>query len=122
LYLSAIRDLFDNFIVAYKTARRQDYKLVGETIQAALESEKPTIPLFRLCQHRESPETMRVQKTFFSIFKTECIRLEKPKTPEEADILTNEFLDYYNCQRQQLRSGLSPYDERRRWYGNNKIS
>jgi transposase InsO family protein len=28
LYLSAIRDLFDNFIVAYKTSKWQDYTLV----------------------------------------------------------------------------------------------
>ena len=27
LYFSAIRDLYDNFIVAYKTAKRQDYSL-----------------------------------------------------------------------------------------------
>jgi transposase InsO family protein len=41
LYLSAIRDLFDQFIVAYIAAKRQDYNLVDRTIKAALTAENP---------------------------------------------------------------------------------
>ena len=41
LFLSAIRDLFDNYVVAHKMATRQEYALVSETIHAALSSEKP---------------------------------------------------------------------------------
>lgn len=41
LYLSAIRDLCGNFIVAYRTAKRQDYSLVKNTIEDAIATEKP---------------------------------------------------------------------------------
>jgi hypothetical protein len=42
--LSAIRDLCGQFIAAYKTARRQDYPLVKNTIAEAMQSEKPENP------------------------------------------------------------------------------
>jgi putative transposase len=35
LFLSAIKDLYDNYIVGYKTSRFQDYNLVSRTILAA---------------------------------------------------------------------------------------
>ena len=42
LYLSVIRDLFDNSIVAYKTSRTQNIQLVLNTIKAAKKKEKVT--------------------------------------------------------------------------------
>ena len=42
LYLSVIRDLFDNSIVAYKTSTTQNVQLVLETIKAAKKKEKVT--------------------------------------------------------------------------------
>jgi len=140
LYLSAIRDLFDNFIVAYKVAKRQDYNLVERTIKAALNAENPHGKVIlhsdgggQYCSYDHkavmdkggltpsmsapgTPGDNACAENFFSIFKTECIYLEKPKTPESAMRLTEEFLEYYNYDRIQTRSGLSPYAERRRWY------
>ncbi|MDF2597039.1 MAG: transposase, partial [Clostridia bacterium] len=55
-------------------------------------------------------------ENFFSIFKTECIYMEKPQNIKEADEMTAEFIDYYNYERIQLRSGLTPYEERRHWF------
>lgn len=40
LYLSMIRDLYDNSIVAYKTASRQTVNLVLDTIRLAMKKEK----------------------------------------------------------------------------------
>ena len=40
LYLSMIRDLYDNSIVAYKTASRQTVNLVLDTIRLAMQKEK----------------------------------------------------------------------------------
>jgi len=57
-----------------------------------------------------SPGDNALAENFFSIFKTECIYLERPKTPEEAEFKTKEFLDYYNYQRIQTRRGLTPYE------------
>lgn len=140
LYLSAIRDLFDNFIVAYKTSKWQDYTLVDRTIKAALVAEDPTRQIIlhsdqggqyrsfdynnctkenNLTPSMSAPHTPgdnACAENFFSIFKTECIYMEKPQNTEEADEMTAEFLDYYNYERIQLRSGLSPYEERRRWF------
>ena len=40
LYLSVIRDLFDNSIVAYKTSRTQTTSLVLDTVRSAMDDEK----------------------------------------------------------------------------------
>ena len=40
LYLSVIRDLYDNSIVAYKTATQQTINLVLDTIRLAMKKEK----------------------------------------------------------------------------------
>ena len=40
LYLSVIRDLYDNSIVAYKTATQQTVNLVLDTIRLAMKKEK----------------------------------------------------------------------------------
>ena len=43
LYLSMIRDLYDNSIVAYKTATRQTVNLVLDTIKLAMKKEKKRV-------------------------------------------------------------------------------
>ncbi len=43
LYLSIIRDLYDNSIVAYKTGTRQTVNLVLDTIRLAMKQEKKKI-------------------------------------------------------------------------------
>lgn len=134
-YLSAIRDLCGQFIVAYSTARRQDYSLVKNTIADAMQSEKPEKPpllhsdgggQYRSYDHKKvvdeyglmpsmskpsTPGDNAMAENFFSIFKTECIYLERPKTIDEALKLTDEFVHYYNYERIQ-GNGLTPYEER----------
>lgn len=134
-YLSAIRDLCGQFIVAYKTARRQDYLLVKNTIADAMQNEKPEKPpilhsdgggQYRSYDHKKlideysitpsmskpsTPGDNAMAENFFSIFKTECIYLEKPKTLDEALALTDDFIYYYNYERIQ-GNGLTPYEER----------
>ena len=43
LYLSVIRDLYDNSIVAYKTASQQTVNLVLDTIRLAMKKEKKRV-------------------------------------------------------------------------------
>jgi len=140
LYLSAIRDLCGNFIVAHKTAPRQDYPLVRKTVLAAVEAEKPGSDLilhsdgggqYRSYGHSAilsknniipsmskpaSPGDNACAENFFSIFKSECIYLEKPKTVAEAEKLTDEFVQYYNYERIQ-GNGLTPYEQRKLAFG-----
>lgn len=135
LYLSAIRDLCGNFIVAHKTAKRQDYSLVKNTIEAAVTSETPPKDLilhsdgggqyrswdyhFQVTENGITPSMSKpatpgdnaMAENFFSTFKTECIYLEKPKTLTEAERLTDEFVQYYNYERIQ-GNGLTPFEER----------
>ena len=132
LYLSIIRDLYDNSIVAYKTARQQTVNLVLDTIKAAKRKEKITAELqlhsdqgfqytsqayFKLTQSynitpsmssKGNPYDNAMAENFFSILKTECIHRTKLKTYEEARLLIGEYIHFYNNHRIQLKTkGLS---------------
>lgn len=140
LYLSAIRDLYDQYIVAYKTSTRQDYDLVGRTIKAALAAECPsgtvilhsdqggqyrsfdyrhdtkTNDITPSMSHPGTPGDNAMAENFFSIFKVESVYLEKPKNTTEADAMVTEFIDYYNFERHQETTGMTPYEKRRAWF------
>ena len=136
LYLSVIRDLFDNSIVAYKTSTTQNVQLVLETIKVAKRKEKVTgdlqlhsdqgfqytsNPYFKLTQsyniipsmsRRGNPYDNAMAENFFSILKTECIYRVKLKTYEEARLLISQYIDFYNNQRIQLKTKLTPAEKR----------
>ena len=136
LYLSVIRDLYDNSIVAYKTSTTQNVQLVLETIKAAKRKEKVTgelqlhsdqgfqytsNPYFKLTQsyniipsmsRRGNPYDNALAENFFSILKTECIYRVKLKTYEEARLLISQYIDFYNNQRIQLKTKLTPSEKR----------
>ena len=108
LYLSMIRDLFDNSIVAYQTGTEHSINLVLRTVQKAKAKEVVTAELhlhsdqgfqytsqayFTLTQKYGITPSMSRRgncydnapaENFFGILKTECIRRHKPKTPDEA--------------------------------------
>jgi transposase InsO family protein len=137
LYLSIIRDLYDNSIVAYKTGTEQNVNLVLHTIKAALRNEAVAAELqlhsdqgfqytaqayFTLTQeYGITPSMSRrgncydnaVAENFFSILKTECIYRNKPKTFDEAQQLIDEYIDFYNNERIQTKTGLTPLEKRR---------
>lgn len=107
LYLSVIRDLYDNSIVAYKTSTRQTINLVINTIRAAKRKEKVTAELqlhsdqgfqytsqayFNLTKsygitpsmsRRGNPYDNALAENFFSILKTECIHRVKLNSFDE---------------------------------------
>ena len=136
LYLSIIRDLFDNSIVAYKTGTEQNINLVLSTIKEAKKKEKVTAELqlhsdqgfqytshgyFKLTQEynitpsmsrRGNPYDNALAENFFSILKTECIYRVKLQTYEEARLLIGEYIHFYNNQRIQLKTKLTPLEKR----------
>lgn len=136
LYLSIIRDLYDNSIVAYKTGTEQNINLVLSTIKAAKRKEKVTAelqlhsdqgfqytsnPYFKLTQsygitpsmsRRGNPYDNALAENFFSILKTECIYRVKLQTYEEARLLIGEYIHFYNNQRIQLKTKLTPIEYR----------
>ena len=136
LYLSVIRDLYDNSIVAYKTGTEQNINLVLSTIKEAKKKEKVTAELqlhsdqgfqytstayFKLTQsygitpsmsRRGNPYDNALAENFFSILKTECIYRTKLQTYEEARLLIGEYIHFYNHQRIQLKTKLTPLEKR----------
>jgi transposase InsO family protein len=134
LYLSMIRDLYDNSIVAYKTGTRQTVNLVLDTIRLAMKREKKKVAAelqlhsdqgaqytsqayFDLTQkYNITPSMSRrgncydnaMAENFFSILKTECIYRHKPKTLREAKRLIDSYIHFYNHQRIQLKTGVAP--------------
>ena len=139
LYLSVIRDLYDNSIVAYKTATQQTINLVLNTIKAAKRKEKVTVELqlhsdqgfqytshayFNLTQsygikqsmsRRGNPYDNALAENFFSILKSECINRVKLNSFTEARKVIDEYIYFYNNQRIQLKTKLTPIEYRRQY-------
>ena len=136
LYLSIIRDLYDRSIVAYKTSTVQNINLVLSTIRAAKRKEKVTVDLqlhsdqgfqytsqsyFNLTKsyhitpsmsRRGNPYDNALAENFFSILKTECIYRTKIATYEEARLLIGAYIHFYNNDRIQLKTKLTPLEKR----------
>ncbi|SFB84985.1 IS3 family transposase [Ruminococcus albus] len=136
LYLSVIRDLYDRSVVAYKTSTVQNINLVLNTIKAAKRKEKVTgelqlhsdqgfqytsQPYFNLTKayhitpsmsRRGNPYDNALAENFFSILKTECIYRTKIKTFAEARHLIDDYIYFYNHQRIQLKTKLTPLELR----------
>ena len=136
LYLSVIRDLYDRSIVAYKTSTVQNINLVLNTIKAAKRKEKVTGELqlhsdqgfqytsqqyFNLTKRyhitpsmsrRGNPYDNALAENFFSILKTECIYRTKIKTFADARRLIDDYIYFYNHQRIQLKTKLTPLELR----------
>ena len=138
LYLSVIRDLYDNSIVAYKTATQQTINLVLDTIRLAMKKEKKRVAAelqlhsdqgfqytsqayFKLTQsygitpsmsRRGNPYDNAMAENFFSILKTECIYRHKPRTLSEAQRMIDDYIDFYNHERIQIKTGVAPLTQR----------
>ena len=138
LYLSMIRDLYDNSIVAYKTGTQQTVNLVLDTIRLAVKREKKAVAAelqlhsdqggqyvsqayFNLTQEygitpsmsrRGNPYDNAMAENFFSILKTECIYRHKPATFAEANEMIDRYIHFYNHERIQLKTGEAPLAQR----------
>ena len=136
LYLSVIRDLYDNSIIAYKTGTKQNVNLVLATIREAKKKEKVTAELqlhsdqgFQYTSHayfkltksynitpsmsrRGNPYDNAMAENFFSILKSECINRIKLETFEDARKIIDEYIYFYNNERLQLKTKLTPHEMR----------
>jgi len=61
---------------------------------------------------RGNPYDNALAENFFSILKTECIHRIKLQTFEEARLLIDEYIHFYNHERIQLKTKLTPYELR----------
>ena len=134
LYLSMIRDLYDNSIVAYKTGTEQTVNLVLDTIRLAMRKEKKRVAAelhlhsdqgfqytsqayFKLTQKYGITPSMSgrgncydnaMAENFFSILKTECIYRHKPVSFNEANEMIDRYIHFYNHERIQTKTGVAP--------------
>ena len=134
MYLSMIHDLYDNSIVAYKTAEKQTVNLVLDTIRLAMKKVKKRVAAelqlhsdqefqytsqayFNLIQsygitpsmsRRGNPFDNAMAENFFSILKTECLYRHKPASFKEANSLIDSFIHFYNHERIQSKTGVAP--------------
>lgn len=138
LYLSMIRDLYDNSIVAYKTGTEQTVNLVLDTIRLAMHREKKTVAgelqlhsdqgfqytsqaYFNLIKsyditpsmsRRANPYDNAMAENFFSILKAECIYRHKPASFCEANEMIDRYIYFYNHECIQLKTGEPPLTRR----------
>lgn len=136
LYLSMIRDLYDNSIVSYKTGVQQTNSLVLDTIRIAMKKEKVTgglqlhsdqgfqytssaynnltkeYGIIPSMSRRGNCYDNAMAENFFGILKTECIYRSKPKTIAEAKQKIDEYIHFYNNERIQLKTGEAPLARR----------
>ena len=136
LYLSVIKDLYDNSIVAHKTATAQSINLVLDTIRQAKKKEAVAAEI-QLHSDQGSQYTSRAYhnlikeygitpsmsrrgncldnapaENFFGILKAECINRLKIQDFQTAKILIDDFIYFYNHQRLQLKTKLTPLEVR----------
>ena len=134
LYLSVIKDLYDGCVIAFKTAKRNDNSLVLQTLKQAqkevadglilhsdqgfqyaataylnLTREYGIVPSM---SRKGTPIDNAPAESFFSTLKAECLYRQKINTFEHADRLIAEYIHFYNYQRIQLKSRLTPFEKR----------
>jgi transposase InsO family protein len=136
LYLSAIKDLYNNEIVAYKISSRNDLKLVMDTLEIAkkrrnvegvlIHSDQGIQYTSRAYHRFLKANGMKVSmsrkgncwdnaciESFFSHFKSECFYLYKFQTANEVKNAVHQYINFYNHERFQRKlNNLSPYQYR----------
>lgn len=118
-YLSVIRDLCGGYIVGYQYDTNQKCQLVERILDAAFAIESPSNLIlhsdggsqYRSYAYRKYDKEKGVTismsalrslgdnacaENFYSIFKTECLYLENPRTIAEAYRLIDNYMHYYN--------------------------
>lgn len=137
LYLSPVMDLFNGEIIAFETATRPTYELVGSMLKKALAKlkagEKPLIhsdqgwqyrmPAYQRALRSNGVEQSMSRKgncldnaameSFFAVLKSEFYHPNKFSNVEELQIGIRQYIQYYNHDRiKQKLKGLSPVQYR----------
>ncbi len=137
-YLCAIMDLCGRYIIAYRIGTEMTASLVSDTVSAAFACEKGKVAsglalhsdqgcqytsqeYFALTQEyhfaasisrRGCPYDNAIMENFFGTFKTECLYRCKPTTGEQVQQLVDEYIQFYNYERIDMKNGLTPFEIR----------
>lgn len=137
LYLSPIMDLYNGEIIAFETARRPIFALVGVMLRKALaklkEGERPILHSdqgwqFRMPAYQRALRAKDVvqsmsrkgncldnaaMESFFAVLKSEFFHINKFSSVDELDVGLKEYIHYYNNDRIKMKlKGLSPVQYR----------
>lgn len=135
-FLSVIKDLFDGFIVAHHLSRSNSVVLVTNTLKLAKKKEVVTDnlllhsdqgfqyftqPYFTLLKEYNITPSMSRRgncwdnasvENFFSHLKEEAVRQFPTPTFEEASLIIDDYIHFYNYERIQLKTKKTPYQLR----------
>lgn len=136
VYLSVIKDLYDGFIVAQAVHSQNSVTLVTTTLQRALQDypqAKAVIlhsdqgaqycsqDYFRMTEQAQITPSMSRRgncwdnapmENFFGHLKAEAIRPAKLETIQQAKEVIDDYIYFYNYERIQLKTKLTPYELR----------
>jgi putative transposase len=137
LYLSPVMDLYNGEIIAYETARRPAFELVGSMLKKALAklktNERPVLhsdqgwqyrmPAYqRALREKQVVQSMSRKancldnasmESFFAILKSEFFYLNKFASVDELQAGLKKYIRYYNHDRIKTKlKGLSPVQYR----------
>ncbi len=135
-YLATIKDLFDGFIVAHQVSAQNSETLVHRTLHAARQNVPQMAGLIlhsdqgnaycsqeyhRLLHAWEIQPSMSRRgncwdnapmESFFSQLKEEALRHHQNPTLERVRALIDDYIHFYNYERIQLKTKLTPYEQR----------
>ena len=139
MYLSVIKDLYDNSIIAYEISRFNDLKLVMDNVCQAIGDDRDSASVCLLHSDQgfqyTNPFYIRYLdergitvshsrkancydnaccENFFGHLKSECLELGKiPETYEELIRMTDQYIRFYNHERPQRKlKGMTPMEYR----------
>ena len=137
LYLSPVMDLYNGEIIAFETARRPEYALVGSMLKKALKKLKPgerpilhsdqgwqyRMPAYqRALRNKSVVQSMSrkgncldnaAMESFFAVLKSEFFHLNKFSNVDELQAGLKKYIRYYNHDRIKMKlKGLSPVQYR----------
>ncbi len=136
VYLSPIKDLFNNEIIAYDVARSPNFEQITRMLTQAvnrLAGEKPILHSdqgwqYQMMGYREILKKHGIKQSmsrkgncldngamesFFGRLKTECYFGKRFETFEQLEKVIHEYIHYYNNERIQVKlKGLSPVEYR----------
>lgn len=135
-YLSTIKDLYDGFIVAHQVSAQNSQALVNRTLDQARHNVKGTVGIIlhsdrgaHYCGRAYQRLTRALQlrpsmsrpgncwdnapmENFFSHLKEEALRHYPNPTFAQVEALIEDYIQFYNYERIQLKTKLTPYEQR----------
>lgn len=136
LYMCAVIDLCDRMVLSYRIGSAMNASLVTDTIRDALQAEKVTGGLnlhsdqgsqytshayFDLSKSYHFSPSMSsagcpydnaIMENFFGTLKVECLYRAHYSTRSELTQIVAEYVHFYNFERINLKSGLTPFEIR----------